>query len=166
MWMLLCLALGRFGMTMCMQPIMFQNRCLQMLMRSISINATYTPKLKQVFTIDILTKLIRLCDTLAHGILYKAIFLVAFFSYLHLSSLVRSSRFHIFPLLHSHFVSHRLGRSLTLPRTKMHQHYDQSHSVVLPCIKHSALCPVAAITEMFSRIPEVLSGLVVSKFGI
>ena len=56
----------------------FQNRRLQMLMHSISINATYTPRLKLVFTVDILKKLIHLCDTLVHGSIYKAIFLVAF----------------------------------------------------------------------------------------
>ena len=32
----------------------FQNRCLQMLMHSISINGSYTPRLKWVFTINIL----------------------------------------------------------------------------------------------------------------
>ena len=42
---------------------MFQNRRLQIFMRSISINATYTPKLKRVFTIDILTSFVTHCPT-------------------------------------------------------------------------------------------------------
>ena len=129
-------------------------------MHSISINAIYTPRLKQVFTIDILRKLVHLCDTLAHRSLYKAIFLVAFFGYLRLSSLVPSSRFHKFQLQRSHFAVHPLGMSLTLPCTKTHQHYDQIHSVVLPRINNSVLCPLTAITEMFVRIPALHSDTV------
>ena len=130
----------------------FQYRCLQMLMRSISINASYTPRLKRVLTIDILKNLFHLCDTLVQGSMYTAIFLVAFFDYLHLSSLVPSSKFYKFQLQRSYFSPHSLGMSLTLPQTKMHQHYDQMHSVVLPRFYKSVLCPVTAVAEMFARI--------------
>ena len=41
----------------------------------------------------------------------------------------------------------------------MHQHYDQSHSVMLPCIRNSVLYPVSAITEMFLRIPALQSDI-------
>ena len=68
----------------------FQNRRLQMLMCSVSINASYTPRLKWVFTIDILQNLIRLCDTFVQGSMYKVIFVAVFFGYLHLFSLVPS----------------------------------------------------------------------------
>ena len=57
--------------------------------------------------------------------------------------------------------------SLTLPRTKMHQHYDQTHSVVLPHIYNSVLCPITAVTEMFARIPALPSDIAIGywEFG-
>ena len=132
---------------------MFQNRRLLMLLRSISINATYTPKLRPVFTIDILSKLVQLSSSIPLGKIYKAIFLTAFFGYLRLSSLVPTSKFHKFHLLRSHFQIHPLGYLLCLHRTKTHQHYDQSHSIILPRICNSILCPVSALNDMWSEVP-------------
>ena len=124
-----------------------------MLLRSISINATYTPRLKCVFTIDILIRLVRLSSFMRFGNIFKAIFLTAFFGYLRLSSLAPPSKFHKFHLLHSHFQNHSSGFLLTLPRTKTHQHYDQSHSIILPRISNSVLCPVSALNKMWSEVP-------------
>ena len=46
-----------------------------------------------------------------------------------------------------------------LSQTKTCQHYYQIHSVVLPRINNSVLCPVAAVTEMFARIPALPSDI-------
>ena len=99
-----------------------------MLMHSISINASYTLRLKQGFTIAMLQNLTHLCDALVHGSMYKDIFLVAFFGYLHLSLLVLFSKFHKFHLQRSHFTPHSLGIRLTFHRSGATYSFNQNVS--------------------------------------
>ena len=60
-----------------------------MLIRSISINATYTLRIKRVFSLDILVQLVHLWDTLPNGIMHKAICLVVFFTVIIIGSLLK-----------------------------------------------------------------------------
>ena len=50
-----------------------------MFLKSVSMNAPYQPKLRPVFTISDLRSISMHCDAVANGLVYRAIFLLAYF---------------------------------------------------------------------------------------
>ena len=56
-------------------------------------------------------------------------------------------------LLRKHFIKCPLGFKVHIPSTKTHQLYFQFHTIFIPFIKNSSLCPVTALTTMFHMYP-------------
>ena len=67
------------------------HRKIHLFIKSVSINSSYCPKYKATFTIPLLTKLVHACNSIHHGFIYKAIFLLAYFAFLRLSNMAPSS---------------------------------------------------------------------------
>ena len=61
------------------------------LTKSVSINSEYKPKYTVDFTNSTLSKLVKACDQMAQGQVYKAVFLLAYFGFLRLSNLAPTS---------------------------------------------------------------------------
>ena len=64
------------------------NRKLDLFLKSVSMNVPYQPKLRPVFTIPDLRRISMHCDAVANGLVYRAIFLLAYFGFFRLSNLV------------------------------------------------------------------------------
>ena len=67
------------------------HRKVHLFIKSVAMNSAYVPKFKANFSVPILLKLIRVCDNFPSGFIYKVIFLLAYFAFLHLSNLAPSS---------------------------------------------------------------------------
>ena len=65
----------------------FEHKKYHLLLFSLSKNLPYNPKVKGVFDIDQLTRIIQLCETQPHSVVYKALFLTAFHAFLRLSNI-------------------------------------------------------------------------------
>ena len=69
----------------------FNHRKVQLLIRSVERNARMQIRVKGVFTISLLEKLIKIVEPLKNGQVYKTVFLVAFLRFFRLASLLPSS---------------------------------------------------------------------------
>ena len=88
-------------------------------------------------------------------VVFQSIFLLAFFGYLRLASIVpSSSKFSLHKvLLRKHFIRCPMGFKVHIPSTKTHQLYFQFHELFIPFIQNFSLCPVTALTAMFHKYP-------------
>ena len=67
------------------------HRKIHLFIKSVAMNAPYSPKFKANFSVPILLKLVKPCDSFPSGFIYKSIFLLAYFAFLRLSNLAPSS---------------------------------------------------------------------------
>ena len=58
---------------------MYSHRKVQLLLRSVQMNARMQNRVKGVFTISLLKKLVKIIIKFENGQVYKTVFLVAFF---------------------------------------------------------------------------------------
>ena len=116
--------------------------------RSININSKFFPTPRGVFDIQTLYHLSLSCDSLSDPILFRAIFLTAFFGFLKMSNIAphSSSKFH--PCVH--FLRQDLifappGAHLLIRWTKTLQNCKSHHWIQLPSLSNHFLCPVKAL---------------------
>ena len=89
-----------------------------------------------------------------HVVLWAA-FLVAFFGFLRKSNVVPQSAFTFDPRRHlsrNSFIFHKDTVVITLPWAKNNQFGERCLQIPLAAIPGSILCPVTAITNMFTRV--------------
>ena len=68
--------------------ISFYNQRIRLFQKSLRMTMQLTVKIKKIIDIDMLKDIIAICDSMWMGQIYKAIYLVAFFSFLRISNLV------------------------------------------------------------------------------
>ena len=125
-------------------------------LRSLSINSTFRPTLRGVFSIRIMYDISKACDSLQDPILYRAIFLTAFYAFLRLSNIAPHS---IRQFSQSkHFLRKDLifappGAHLLIKWTKTIQDSNSSHMVQLPEVDNFYLCPVRALRALLQSRP-------------
>ena len=69
----------------------FRHEQIQLFQKFITLNVQFQPKSNTIITIQQLYSIISVCDTLPNSVVYKAVYLVAFFSFLRVSNLVPHS---------------------------------------------------------------------------
>ena len=118
-------------------------------LRSISINSTFRPTPRGIFDLRTLYDISRACDSLRDPPLFRAIFLVAFYGFLHMSNMAP----HSVKAFDSskHFLRQDLifappGAHLIIKWTKTLQDAKASHIIQLPSIDNFYLCPIRALT--------------------
>ena len=125
-------------------------------LRSLSINSTFRPTPRGVFGIRVMYDISRACDSLHDPILYRAIFLVAFYGFLRLSNIAPHS---IRQFSQSkHFLRKDLifgppGAHLLIKWTKTIQDNHSSHIIQLPEVNNFYLCPIRALRALLSSRP-------------
>ena len=93
-------------------------------------------------------KLIKACDSLESHFTYKAIFLMAFFGFQGISNVAPHSYSQFDPSRHltpSDIVFKKSTMTVTLKWSKTMQTRDRVHTIVLPKLGSSILCPVNAL---------------------
>lgn len=130
----------------------FSDIRISKMLRGIKLQTRAAPALKSVITIDMLHKISQSCDILHHSRLFRAIFMVAFFSFLRISNfaVTKPSQFDA----SRHFLVKDFVNSSTpflLVKWEKNLQLAQEPRVVhLPVIPNSAVCPVTALRKLRS----------------
>ena len=69
----------------------FQDPRISYFQRSLSLHKIFSPVVKKIIDVPLLTSIISICDTMWMGQIFKALYLTAFFSFLRISNLVPHS---------------------------------------------------------------------------
>ena len=117
-------------------------------LKSVKINRPLRPTRRNIMSLDVLRKLIKACDTLESNYTYKAIFLMAFFGFSRISNLAPHSYSQFDPSRHltpTDIVFKKSTMTVALKWSKTMQTRDRVHTIVLPKLGSSILCPVNAL---------------------
>ena len=125
-------------------------------LRSITINYRFSPTPRGVVDIYTLYRISLACDSLSDPILFRAIFLTAFFAFLRMSNVASHSARAFDP--DHHFLRQDLifadpGGHLLIKWTKTLQSFNSHHIVQLPILDNIMLCPVRALRALLSSRP-------------
>ena len=137
-------------------------------LRSISINFKFSPTPRGVFDVHTLYRISLACDSLADPILYRAIFLTAFYGFFRMSNIAPHSASKFDP--NYHFTRQDIifgppGVHMVTKWTKTLQHHRSHHTVQLPTIQNHFLCPVKALRALLaSRILPPSAPLFANSF--
>ena len=120
-------------------------------MKSVKINRPLVFVPRNIMSIHMLRKLIKMCDQVPCGSVFKAVFLIAFFGFLWISNIAPHSA-SIFDssgnlTLNDITISNKFMK-IALKWTKTIQSRDKIHMVSLPRLQGSILCPVAALQKI------------------
>ena len=127
-------------------------------LRSIALNVPGPLKVKGLFSIDHIYQLISLCNQFSYGLVYKPLFLCAFFGFLGLSNIVPASvnSFDMFThLCRADFIRSNLHGNLILKWSKTLQYQKEFKVIHLPFLGSPPFAPLLP----FSRC--VLSSLLI-----
>ena len=130
------------------------NKKLDLFIKSVAMNAPYRPKLKPVFTIADLRNISIKCDEIPNGLVYRAIFLLAYFAFFRLSNLVPQSQFAFDITRHLTVGDVIFGPPGAHILVKWHKAMQSSQDlkvVQIPQLQDSYLCPVRALQLLYDR---------------
>ena len=134
---------------------------------SININSKFNPTPRGIFDIRTLYHISVSCDILSDPILFRAIFLPAFFGFLRMSNIAPHS-VGKFDYNH-HFLWQDLifappGVHPLIKWTKTLQHHKAHHWIQLPTIQNHFLCPVKALKSLLQSRSLPPSALICKQF--
>ena len=134
-------------------PSPFSHRLITQYLRSISINSRFCTTHRGIFDLSTLALISRTCDILEDPILFRSIFLLAFFAFLRMSNIAPHSRFKFDKnrhFLRQDIIFAQPGAHILLKWTKTLQQSNAHHFVQIPVLSNSVICPVRALTALLA----------------
>ena len=132
----------------------FRHEQIQLFQKFIKLNVQFQPKSNTIITILQLYSIISVCDTLPNSVVYKAVYLVAFFSFLRVSNLLPHSIKTFDPTwqlaIGDLFFSEQ-GVTILIKWSKTLQNRQDTTTISLPYLGASPLCPVAALRALIAK---------------
>ena len=125
-------------------------------LRSITINSAFAPTHRGIFDIQTLYVISIACDHLTDPLLFRAIFLTAFFLFFRMSNIATHSKKSFDPtrhLLMQDLIFSPPGLHIIIKWTKTLQDHRADHIVQLPSIDNIYLCPVRAVKILLASRP-------------
>ena len=134
----------------------FKDERISLYIKSLKINAAFTPKTVKLISIEVLQQIVTVCSALQHPVVYKALYLFCFFSFLRLSNILPHSAIAFDMTRHLTRGDIILGEkfaTIIVKRSKTMQNRRETATISIPMLGQSALCPIAALQQMFAHIP-------------
>ena len=134
----------------------FKDERIPLYIKSLKINAAFRPKAIKLISIEVLQQIVTACSVLQHPVVYKALYLFCFFSFLRLSNILphSSTAFDITRhLTRGDVIFGQKFATITVKWSKTMQNRRETSTISIPMLGKSALCPIAALQQMFIRIP-------------
>ena len=135
---------------------MFKDQRIQMFVKSLQIDRPLTIKSTPVFSIDMLRDIVIQSQKFEFSHIFAALYLLAFYSFLHLSNIVPHS-------FMGFDISRHLARGdvifgdtsavIIIKWSKTNQLRNKVHYVTIPKVPQSLLCPFLALKTMLQKIP-------------
>ena len=138
-------------------PEILSHRLISEYLRSISINTRFAPTPRGIFDLTTLTLISQACDILMDPLLFRAIFLLAFFAFLRMSNIAPHSRFKFDAsrqILRQNIIFAHPGAHILIKWTKTLQDRSAHHFVQIPALENSSLCPVLALKKLLESRPS------------
>ena len=132
-----------------------QSEPVKRFLRSISINSS-SPTHRGIFDIHTLYLISITYDRLSDPLLFRAIFLTAFYAFFRMSNIAPHSKKAFDPTIHilrQDLIFPPLGMHILVKWTKTLQDRKAHHMVQLPVINNMYLCPVRAIRALMASRP-------------
>ena len=124
--------------------------------KTMSLRRPFKPNLKPIIDIDMLKAITITCDSMYMGFVYKALYLVSFFSFLRISNLVPHSAAAYCPLLQlarGDIFFQPPGIHMLVKRTTILQSRNRVKILKISQLGSSTLCLVVAITKLLKNTP-------------
>ena len=125
--------------------------------RSLTLSAPLKISLKTVIDVHTLKAIVQKCETMYMGQIFKAAFLLSFFSFLRISNLVPHSMHTFNPLEQlaraDIFFAHP-GAHILIKWSKTLQSKNQIRLLKIPSLSKSPLCPVSALKNLLLITPS------------
>ena len=128
--------------------LIFQDPRIKYFQRAVTLRSSFKPALKSVIDIDTLQLLVRDCDSTYMGQVFKAVYTLAFFSFLRLSNLVPHSIKTFSPLYHlarGDILFANPGLHIIVKWSKTIQDRKSVKILKIPDLGSNPICPVMAI---------------------
>ena len=125
--------------------------------KAIHMHTPLRVNLKKVIDIPLLRLIVHQCDFTFMGQIYKALYLLSFYSFLRLSNLVPHAVSRYSPLKHlsrGDVIFHAGKAVILVKRPKTMQSNDQVKLITVPRIPNCSLCPVSALHNSLLLTPK------------
>ena len=136
--------------------IAFSDKRISLFIKSLKINRPFRASLKPIISLQMLTDICRVCDSMYQGFIFKAVYLTAFFSFLRISNLVPhslASYCHLKQLARADVMFAHPGATLLISWSKTLQTKDKIRLIKIPFLQDSPLCPVSALQVLLKSLP-------------
>ena len=148
--------LRAFHILCALQTDSFQDKRIPLFLKALKIQAPLKVPIRSHIDIDLLSSLIALCDVFPHSHIFKALYLLCYFSFLRLSNILPHATTSFDPtrqLARADFISAHQGAVLLIKWSKTMQDRKQAVTIPLPDLGASPLCPIAALHYMIKLVP-------------
>ena len=134
----------------------FYDQRISLFQKSMRMTRQFTVKIKKIIDVDMLKNIVSTCDTMWMGQIFKAVYLVAFFSFMRISNLVPHKISAFLPLeqlTRGDVFFASPGLHVLVKWSKTMQTRDSVKILKLPALSHSPLCPVMAVKNLLMLTP-------------
>ena len=134
----------------------FKDERLPLFIKALKINAPLSFKSQKIITIEVLQNILCICDSLHEPIVFKALYLFTFFSFLRMSNILphTTAQFDVTRhLARGDLIFSHQQCTVIIKWSKTLQDRKQSRMISIPHLGASILCPVQALQNMFSKFP-------------
>ena len=133
-----------------------QSEPVKRFLRSITINSSFLPTHRGIFDIHTIYLISIICDRLSDPLLFRSIFLTAFYAFFRMSNIAPHSKKAFDPTIHilrQDLIFASPGIHILVKWTKTLHDRKAHHMVQLPAINNMYLCPVRAIRALMASSP-------------
>ena len=135
----------------------FQDMRVKYYQKAVQLSTPMNVRLRKIIDIPLLSKIVEQCNFTYMGQVFKALYLLAFYSFLRMSNLVPHSMASFSPLrqLAQGDVIFKPGKIVVLVKwSKTMQFSKDVKLITVPKIPGSPLCPVTAISDLLLLTPR------------
>ena len=140
-----------------MVPIhIFQDPRIKYFQKAMILHKPFKVQLKKIIDINTLQLMVRTCDSTYMGQVFKAIYTLAFFSFLRLSNLVPHSARAFSPLYHlsrGDIIFAKPGMHVLIKWSKTIQARNTVKILKIPILGANPICPVTAVKNLLAITP-------------
>ena len=136
---------------------LFSKPKIKLFIKSVQINRPLNLSQAAVIQVDLLHKIVTSCDSMYMGQVYKALYLLAYFSFMRLSNLVPHSLSQYDPSRHlarGDVIKAGPSLKVIIKWSKTLQTRDRIKCVDIPCLGTSPICPLQALKVLLSLVPK------------
>ena len=124
---------------------------ISLFLKSLKINKVFAHKITPVLATDLLLQIVKTCEAFEHFIVYKALYVFTFISFLRMSNILPHSIKDYDYSRHiprGNIILSQVGATIIIKWSKTIQNRTDIQTIAIPTLGSSPLCPIAAITEL------------------